>query len=78
MTLRVDRLTIRLPATMADQGEKIGRLLAEALPHLRLERSVRVGHLSVAPVTVKRGARPEEVAEAAANQIALSFGGRRE
>lgn len=69
MTLRIDRMTLRLPAHLAPHAEGIARAVADGLVAIDVGRPARLARIDVGPVAVRRDAAPADVAAAVARAI---------
>ncbi len=74
--LRIDRLSLRLPAGMEHRAGSIAREIGEAWPHMHLSRSERIKRVRLDPVHVGSDATDRAIARAVATQIVRKVGGR--
>ena len=77
--IRLDRLSLRLPAFTAPHASRIAREVAESVAASvargDVARTGTIARLSVGPVRVRDGAPPSEVAAAVSRAIVRSIAG---
>lgn len=75
--LRIDRLTLRLPARYGTAADAIARGVGQALGDMPLSASGTVRHLEVPPIRIAPAATHEQVARAVASRISERIGNGR-